>query len=621
MSSPASAASDMVRVFVFFMNLDNPVQLVCNAVQNVTTNVGEKAVQSIFSQCFETLELENKATAGPSAVYFNNEIYMFYQNGGTGELCYNVFNGSTWGAKTQIPGVGLTGSPSAVVFNNQLYVFYQGPTTSNGALYYLVSSDGVNWSEQDTVPTGLSDSPSAVVFNDKLYVFYRGGGNAESLWYSVFDGSSWGTSGTQVPNCGLSCSPSATVLGSELYVFYKGEGDSLYLYYSTSSDGSSWSGSNGLNVGLPDSPTAVTANGNIYVFHMGSDNNLNELWHIVYSDGSWSQDTQVAPMQMTASPSAVYFKDQLYYFYQGAGNSGVLWCTVWNGTSVTNMYQFANGAAIMSCTPGPVVFNDELYVFYQGPNENGGLYYMTSSDGVNWTAASQVFDANLTDSPSPVVFNGKLYVFYQGLWGATHWTLYSVWDGTSWSATISVPDYGLWYSPSAVVFNDLLYVFVRGQGSGSQVLWCKTSTDGTNWSASTQPQLGNGESGSFFPDQSPAAVVFNGKLYIFSSGNAQLDYFSSSDGSSWGQLYAVGGTYGSSEGAFISGWPAAVSDSGTLYCLYQSSEGGRLGVATSTDGSNWNLPQPATNSAQYPFATMFTLTQAEYNALSAVTDG
>lgn len=625
MSSPASAASDMVRVFVFFMNLDNPVKLIGNAVQNVTEN----AAQGFLSQCFETLILENAAIAGPSAVYFNNEIYMFYQNGGTGQLWYNVFNGSTWGTSTQLAGVGLTGSPSAVVFNNEIYVFYQ--SDANGEVLYYSVFDGTSWADAVAMTNrALSNSPSAVEFNGKLYVFYQSSALNGDIYYSVSsDGSDWGSTDTQMASASMSDSPSATVLGSEVYVFYQGGGNDQSLYYSKSADGSSWTTNVQVsNVGITASPTAIAAEGNIYVFHLGKASGVNQLWLSVYNsaDNSWSADTQIAPLQMTDSPSAVSFNGSLYYFNQGPGISGVLWCTVWNGTSVTAMYALNDGNPLMSCTPGPVVFNDELYVFYQGPGANGRLYYMVSSDGLNWGSQQQVPGAGLTDSPSAVVFNGKLYVFYQGE-GNSDWLWYSVFDGSSWSSSMGVPDTGLYYAPSAVVFNDKLYVFVRGWSTGedADMLWCNTSTNGTNWNGSFAPVMGAEES-NCFTAESPAAVVFNGKLYVFSGdydSPNQLQYITSSNGSDWSQQYWVASPSTSSENApSISAWPAAAVFGDTLYVLFQSSDTtGRLGVATSTDGSDWSIPpQPATDSAQYPFGTMFTLTQAEYNALTAVTD-
>jgi hypothetical protein len=70
----------------------------------------------------------------------------------------------------------------------------------------------------------------------------------------------------------------------------------------------------------------------------------------------------------------------------------------------------------------------------------------------------------------------------------------------------------------------------------------------------------------------------------------------------------------------INGWPAAAVFGSTLYVLYQSTNAQRLRSATSGNGGNWSISgPPPTNSANYPFGTVLTLTQAEYNALTEVT--
>ena len=74
----------------------------------------------------------------PSAVVFNNNLYVFHPGyAENGELWYTVADGTSWSQDHQIlanvaPPVGWEGrngpmslSPSAVVWNNVLYVFFQ----------------------------------------------------------------------------------------------------------------------------------------------------------------------------------------------------------------------------------------------------------------------------------------------------------------------------------------------------------------------------------------------------------------------------------------------------------------------------------------------------------------
>jgi len=78
----------------------------------------------------------------PSAVAFNNKLYVFHPGSHeSGELWYTVADGTSWSQDQLIlaNNLGLadtTGpmsqSPSAVVWNNVLYVFFQNGTGGGG---------------------------------------------------------------------------------------------------------------------------------------------------------------------------------------------------------------------------------------------------------------------------------------------------------------------------------------------------------------------------------------------------------------------------------------------------------------------------------------------------------
>ena len=53
-------------------------------------------------------------TAGPSAVAFNDRLYVFHQGfADNGQLWYASFDGQTWAGDQQVPNVGMSESPSA----------------------------------------------------------------------------------------------------------------------------------------------------------------------------------------------------------------------------------------------------------------------------------------------------------------------------------------------------------------------------------------------------------------------------------------------------------------------------------------------------------------------------
>ncbi|MFK4720539.1 hypothetical protein ABIE89_001639 [Bradyrhizobium niftali] len=176
----------------------------------------------------------------PSPVVYGNKIFVFHQGchplfgENRGSLWYDVCDQSgTWAGDVQVPDTQLLESPSAVVYNNKIYVFHQGVGSNSGSLWFDVF-DGISWAGDKPVPSaaGISASPSAVVFDNKIYVFHQGPGDNGQLWYNVFDGTTMGWTGGVVPNASMSSSPAAVVIPRpnkiitpyDIAIYYQGPG-------------------------------------------------------------------------------------------------------------------------------------------------------------------------------------------------------------------------------------------------------------------------------------------------------------------------------------------------------------------------------------------------------------
>src|SRR5262249_10862380 len=135
-----------------------------------------------------------------------------------------------------------------------------------------------------------------------------------------------------------------------------------------------------------------------------------------------------------------------------------------SGTTSTNY---------MSYSAAPVVFNNNLYLFFNGPAENGWLYYISSSDGNNWSEVINVSNTGLSYTPSPVVYDGQIYVFRTARRqaGQIWFNLTTGGSGSelTWRGDQEIPGFnnssvvGSSYNgvcpPVAVVFNGELYLF------------------------------------------------------------------------------------------------------------------------------------------------------------------
>ncbi|KAK4221279.1 hypothetical protein QBC38DRAFT_377426, partial [Podospora fimiseda] len=117
-------------------------------------------------------DVSGKLTGG-SLVGYLGKTYFFYRSlRKTAELCYHVYDGSTWSAEMIVPGgKGLSGNPAAGFDEGKIYCFYHGPN-SDGTLHVNVFDvDGTSWSGDTdiTLLNGIYRSPAAVFYNNTLW--------------------------------------------------------------------------------------------------------------------------------------------------------------------------------------------------------------------------------------------------------------------------------------------------------------------------------------------------------------------------------------------------------------------------------------------------------------------
>ena len=92
----------------------------------------------------------------------------------------------------------------------------------------------------------------------------------------------------------------------------------------------------------------------------------------------------------------------LYVFHQGAGNSGELWYSVFDGTNWARDTRVQNVG--MSGSPSAVPWAGGITVFHQGQMNDGQLWYTYSRDGINWGVDTPVQNVGTSGSPFAVVY-------------------------------------------------------------------------------------------------------------------------------------------------------------------------------------------------------------------------
>jgi hypothetical protein len=527
-----------------------------------------------------------ETATGPGATTFNNQVYVFWQGckatmtglSPSEELFYCVIGQNyCWQIDS---GAIMSNCPSAVGFNDSLYVFYQGPG-QNGTLCYSQSSGGADaaWGSSTQVPsTCMSSSPGAVVFTSpstgqpELYVFHQGGQSNGQLWYNVLDTAGSWAGDKQVPKASMSAGPGATVVDGTLYVFYEGGGSNGTLWYVSSSDGSNWAVPLQVApVQCSGTPSLVMLGSQLYCLMQGPGND-GELWYLPLTLGEacgWM--TKANGLTLSQSPAAVNFQGQLWCFT--ANGDGALGYTFNDGSGFPPIAYVNYGA---TGYPAAVVFDELLYIFY---NSGSNLSYRTLAFYENDVTVPQYVTVDGTTIPVPTT------VVSTNADGTTSTTSFAddVHYRYDWSGPFQVSGVGLSASPFAVVFNQELYVFHLGSASG---LYYSVLDSSGNWAPDAPIGLGSVDCGA-----SPAAVVFNQELYVFYVSNAGLIYFSKLSNGSWGSPVQV------SSGIFTTQAVALISyDDGSgaqLYCVYQNQSSGYIWyISSSSPGgaSSWSAP-------------------------------
>lgn len=527
--------------------------------------------------------------SAPSAVVFNTQLYVFYQNGNPdGQLWFTVFNGSSWIENKQVSSADVSCSPAAAVYDNDIYVFYQGGG-KNGQLWYALFN-GSSWtSNQVSASAGISSSPMAGVYNDNLVVAHQGSGNSTDVYYIYYNGSSW-SSDTQLMPISLACSPGPVVFNGELYVFMQDKNSAGQLWY-TGSDGGSWSLMTQVSgASMSISPGMVVFNDQLYSFYQGPGVNGEMNYSICTTDWTWSSPAPLNTIEISGPPTGVYFNDTLFCLYP---DDGLLFCSLYDSAKsawsppfpLPNVYPLGAACAATYTPSGATM--PQFYIFYQSgaSGQVGELWYVTydpSSGAVS--TPTQVSGVNMMGNPSAAIFmpsgstSPQLYVFYQSS-GVCN---YSVFNGTSWMPGTTGVD--LSNSPSAALFNDQIYVFY--QGATNDELYYTQTSSGSSWSSAAQVP-------STALAGSPSATVFNGSLYVLhlSSGGTEL-YHNVLTGSSWS-----GDTQVSS--VDMSNSPGGVATSNELYVFYEGpNDNEQLWYsALSTAAGDWSSSAQLTTSA------------------------
>ncbi|AZC31299.1 hypothetical protein PUP68_17645 [Pseudomonas chlororaphis] len=420
------------------------------------------------------------------------------------------------------------------------------------------------------------------------------------------------------------------------------------------------------NSSLPISGTTATGspalayfNGLVYLFYQ--DTASGKLYcttstpNVTDSDAlGWCTPYAVNGVQLTGSPTATVYNNDLYVFYQGEGSSGALFYSCLSGstgtwsTSTQIVPKGVTSSAIISGTPSACACtdssgNNQLFVFYGGIDSGSGvplMYCLLGSDGTSWTQAA-VSGVFITDSPSSywLQSSGKLNIFFQ-LASSPGVLAYIVHDisSSSWSpvGTTTVQTIDGWANAMMYYnsFSSVSYLYIYHNNSGTnagQIGYCTCMPMSTSQGClmegafcMDQTTSDGGVDNVYYPAMTgaPSATIANGNIYVFYNStylesSPELNYTSgalaymqvplptadaqnvdlgtpaiAAVGYNAGDAYGQNSSFLSGDANFISmaNSPASVTFNGTPYVFFNTGSGAINYLTNIATGSAQNIP-------------------------------
>ncbi|MBC7128618.1 MAG: right-handed parallel beta-helix repeat-containing protein [Thermoplasmatales archaeon] len=154
-----------------------------------------------------------------SAVYYNDEIWVFHADGGSGSgIYYYKYSSGTWSGPnalgSELSGASTAGEVDAIIANNMIYLFYP-----NAAGLQVASYDGT-WHHNATIATSAY-IPEAIYDGNNFYVVWTAQHHINIS--SSSDGNTWTTAGSIAdPGIGAydAWDPTIAKLDGTFYMFY-----------------------------------------------------------------------------------------------------------------------------------------------------------------------------------------------------------------------------------------------------------------------------------------------------------------------------------------------------------------------------------------------------------------
>ena len=268
----------------------------------------------------------------PALAAFDNQLFMAWKGVEFDErLWFTTYNGTTWAAQQQIPGVWSSTGPSLAVFQNKLYMAWKG--MGNDQTMWWTSYDGTKWAAQQQIPgVWSSTGPRLAVFNNTLYMAWKGMEDDQRLWWTSFNGTKWAAQ--QLIPGWSSVGAALAVFNNQLFAVWKGMYGDPTLWYSTF-NGSSWAAQKQITgTGSSEGPSLSVYNGQLFAVWKGQYADQS-LWYARFNGSAWAPQKQMPQGWSSVGPGVATFGNQLLVAWKGMWGDERIWFSAYNGSAWT----------------------------------------------------------------------------------------------------------------------------------------------------------------------------------------------------------------------------------------------------------------------------------------------
>jgi len=263
---------------------------------------------------------------------FNNALHAVWKGMERDDRIFtNNFNGTSWTAQMQIPGVATSSGVALAVLGNTLYAAWKGMNEDQG-IYYSTSTNGTTWAPQKLVPgVGTSTGPRLAVNAGKLYMAWKGVEGDQRLFFSSLNGTTWAAQ-KQIPGTATSIGPALVSFNNTLYAVWKGVYGDPGIWYSNF-NGTAWTAQKNIpGVGTSLGPSLAVFNNVLYAVWKGEYNDQ-RLFYSTFNGASWTPQQQITDVGTSVGAGLAVYANKLFAAWKGEGGDQRIWYSSFNGTA------------------------------------------------------------------------------------------------------------------------------------------------------------------------------------------------------------------------------------------------------------------------------------------------